>query len=47
MFTAFRAAKVGAALFVAFVTLWWSRDSTAPPSLWLKLYGSTVYGCYQ
>lgn len=35
-------------LFLSFlVLLWWSRDSSTPPSLLLRLYGGTAYGCYQ
>jgi hypothetical protein len=35
------------ALFLSFLVLRWSRQAATPPSLLLKLYGGTAYGCYQ
>ena len=41
------ALSFAAALFLSFMTLRWSREAGMLPSLLLRLYGATVYGCYQ
>ena len=42
-----RALGIASALFLSFLLLRWSREAGAPPSLLLRLYGGTAYGCYQ
>ena len=39
--------SVAATLFLSFLMLRWGRDAATPPSLLLRLYGGTAYGCYQ
>lgn len=42
-----QALALAAVVFLSFLVLRWSRDSAAPPSLALNLYGGIAYGIYQ
>jgi surface polysaccharide O-acyltransferase-like enzyme len=41
------ALSLAAVLFISFLLLRWNREAGMPASLSLRLYGGSVYGCYQ